>query len=104
MSSSTASTSGDNAINNAPTQANSIPVHPGDTLTFTNVTGTTSVLPGYMPFVSGEGVTSGNGTATHHGMSWDGSGSAYSENGIADAVIPESSLVGMFLDDNAPNR
>jgi Flp pilus assembly protein TadG len=103
MPSSTTGTYGDDAIDNAATQVQSIPVVPGSVLTFTNTSGTTSVCPGSMPDLDATGASSGFGTATHHGVSWDGSGTPTSENGIADAIIPESSLVGMFLDDSAPN-
>jgi len=79
-------------------------VKPGSYLTFGNVTGTTTVLPGYMPYSSADGTQSGSGTAIHHGQNWDGTMlSANTDNGIADAVIPESTLVGLFLDDSAPN-
>ncbi|CAN5484524.1 hypothetical protein BH09PLA1_BH09PLA1_05440 [soil metagenome] len=104
MPANTTSTYGDNATNNGATQVSGISVSPGDIITFTNFTGTSSVLPGYMPYVGPAGVANNPyGTATHHGMSWDGSGSAYTENGIADAIMPESSLMALFLDANAPN-
>jgi hypothetical protein len=100
----TASTYGDNATNNPATQVVGIPVRPGDVITFSTFTGTTSVLPGYMPYFGPAGAVGHTyGSATHHGVSWNGAGSAYDEFGIADAVMPESALCGLFLSDDRPD-
>ncbi len=94
---------GDSGTANAAMEAASIPVVPGTFVTFTSFTGTTSVVPGTMPYAGPSGVSSGFGTATQHGVSWDGTGTPTTENGIANAIMPESSLVGLFLDNNRPD-
>ncbi len=95
---------GDNGITNPATTVNSIPVIPGSYLTFTSVTGTTSVIYPSMPYYGPNGSTGPYGTATQHGQNWDGSFlSSSTENGIANAIMPESSFMGLFLDNNQPD-
>jgi len=92
---------GANFANNAPYQVTSIPVTPGTYLTFTNLGGTSSVVPGTVPS------TGPGGSSTYivsHGQNYDGT--MYypgSENGIADAKMPEDAMEGLFLTNNAPN-
>ncbi len=100
----TTSAAGDNTANNGATQVTGISVTPGSVLTFTNLTGTASVTYPSMPYVGPAGTSSGvYGTSTQHGVSWDGTGSPGTENGIADAIMGESSFMGLFLDDNRPD-
>ncbi|HEX8911567.1 MAG TPA: pilus assembly protein TadG-related protein [Humisphaera sp.] len=97
----TTNLAGDTASNAAPYQVASIPVTPGTYLTFTNISGTTNVLPGYVSSAGPAGLST---IPTHHGQNYnytiDYSGP---ENGIADAIMNESAVMGLFLDDNAPN-
>jgi hypothetical protein len=92
---------GDTIYNAAPAQATSISVIPGTWLTFTGITGTTSVLPGTMSYYGPNGDTA---DAVWHGENYNGNpNSPTSENGIGDALMPESALMGVFLNGNAPN-
>ena len=92
---------GDSTANAGAYQAASIPVTPGTWLTFTNLSGSTTVSPGSLPN-SGPGGNSGY--AVYHGESWnDQPNIPASENGIADAKMYESAMSGLFLDGNAPN-
>jgi hypothetical protein len=92
---------GDTIYNATPYQVSGISVIPGSWLTFTSVTGTTTVLPGYMSYYGPNGDTA---DAVWHGENYDGNpDSPTSENGIADALMPESAFFGVFLNDNAPN-
>ncbi len=92
---------GDTVYNAAPYQVPSITVTPGALITFTNVSGSTSVVPGSLPYSGPAGNTS---DAVWHGENWDGNpNSPTSENGIADALMPEDAFMGVFLNDNAPN-
>jgi hypothetical protein len=92
---------GDNMSTDAPTQVSGIPVTPGQFITFTNVSGTTSVVPGTVPYVGPAGQTQAQyGSATQHNQNWDGTypyNSAGSENGIANAIMPEDAFMGLFL-------
>jgi hypothetical protein len=106
MPSGTSSIYGDTTSSNGAIQVTSITVKPGTYLTFTGFTGTTSILPGTMPYVGPAGVSNyAYGTAVYHGQNWNGAFTTigYSENGIGNAVMPESSLMGLFLSDDAPN-
>lgn len=97
----TTNLSGDDFSNSAPCQVVAIPVTPGTYLTFTNVTGSTNVLPGYVANGGPAGLSS---YAVHHGQNYNQSiDFSGPENGIADAIMPESAVMGLFLDDNAPN-
>jgi hypothetical protein len=92
---------GDTVYNAAPYQVPSITVTPGSFITFTSVGGTSTVLPGYMSYYGPGGDTA---DAVWHGENYDGNpDSPTSENGIADALMPESAFMGVFLNDNAPN-
>jgi hypothetical protein len=101
MPTSTTDSWGDNFTNNAPYQVASIPVTPGTYITFSNPSGTSSVVPGSVPY---SGAGGSNTYIVAHGQNWDGT--MYypgADNGIADAKMPEDSMTGMFLTDNAPN-
>jgi hypothetical protein len=92
---------GDTTYANGATQVAAIPVVPGTYLTFTNFTGTTSVVPGTVPYVGPKGQ---NNMAVEHGQDYDGTEmSPGPENGIADAIMPEDALMGVFLTNNAPD-
>ena len=95
---------GDTVASNGATQASSIPVVPGSFITFTGITGTTSIIFPSMPYYGPNGSTGPNGTATQHGQNWDGPIlSASTDNGIANAIMPESSFMGLFLDNSQPD-
>jgi hypothetical protein len=92
---------GDNFTTDAPTQVTGVPVVPGQWLTFTSTLGTTSVLPGYVVSAGPNGVTS---IPVHHGQNYNYTiNNPGPENGIADAVMPESAFMGLFLDNTQPN-
>jgi hypothetical protein len=92
---------GDNTSNATPYQVPTIPVTPGTWMTFTNLTGTTTVSPGSIPNTGPGGTTN---YAVHHGQSWNNQpDSPGPENHIADAVMQESSTAGVFLTANAPS-
>jgi Putative Tad-like Flp pilus-assembly len=95
---------GDTTSANGATQMNSIPVVPGEMITFTSISGTSSVTYPSMPYYGPNGSNGANGTAIQHGQNWDGSMySANTENGIADAIMPDSAFAGMFLDNTEPD-
>jgi Flp pilus assembly protein TadG len=91
---------GDNDTNATPYRITSIPVVPGMWISFTNPSGTTSILPGSIPYFDA------NGEATrplHHGQNQDGTNfNIGPENGIGDAIMPAGAVMGLFLTDNAP--
>lgn len=92
---------GDNFAMDAPYQVPSIPVVPGTYITFTNLAGTTSVVPGSVPYSGPGGDTS---IAVNHGENWDLSfNNPGPENGIGDAIMYEDATMGVFLTNNAPN-
>jgi hypothetical protein len=103
----TTDAAGDTVATDAPTQVVGIPVIPGQYITFTNVSGTTSVVPGTVPYVGPAGQTQSQyGSVTQHNENWDGTypyNIASSENGIANAIIPEDAFMGLFLGASAPN-
>jgi putative Tad-like protein involved in Flp pilus assembly len=91
---------GDNTSNATPYQA-SIPVVPGTWITFTNLSGTTTVSPGAVPNTGPAGDPT---YPVHHGQSWNNSpNSPGPENGVADAIMYEDATMGLFLTNNAPN-
>lgn len=95
---------GDTMTAEGPYQVQSIPVVPGTYITFTNIAGTTSVVPGTVSYVGPNGQTSGTAAAIQHNESYDGT--LYGpgpENGIANAIMPDSAFMGLFLGANAPN-
>jgi len=95
---------GDTTSANGATQMASIPVVPGEILTFSSITGTSSVTYPSMPYSGPNGATGPNGTAIQHGQNWDGSMySATTEDGIADAIMPEDAFMGLFLDNTEPD-
>jgi hypothetical protein len=97
----TSNLAGDDFSNASPHQVVAIPVTPGTYLTFTNVSGSTNVLPGYVSDAGPGGLTS---IPVHHGQNYNKSiDFSGPENGIADAIMPESAVMGLFLDGNAPN-
>jgi hypothetical protein len=94
---------GDTVATNGATQIG-IPVVPGSFITFTNISGTSSVIYPDMPYYGPNGSTGTYGTATEHGQNWDGPIlGAQTENGIGNAIMPESAFMGLFLDANDPS-
>jgi hypothetical protein len=92
---------GDNASNAAPYEVTAVPVIPGTWVSFTKIKGTTNVLPGYVPTSGPGGIPS---LPVHHGQNYNYSiNTPGPENGIADAVMYESTFMGLFLDANAPD-
>jgi len=95
---------GDTMTAQGPYQVQSVPVVPGTYITFTNVAGTTSVVDGTVPYVGPNGWTTTTAAAIEHNESYDGT--MYGpgpENGIANAIMPDSSFMGLFLGANAPD-
>ncbi|MGA2229685.1 MAG: TadG family pilus assembly protein [Tepidisphaeraceae bacterium] len=102
MPSGSSTTGGDNTSNATPYQTTSIPVTPGTWISFGNFSGTTTVSPGGTAYVGAGGNTS---YAVHHGQSWNNApDNAGPENGIADAVMYEDTMMGLFLTNNAPDQ
>jgi hypothetical protein len=103
MPSTTVTSFGDTVSANGATQA-SIPVVPGSWISFSSITGTTSVTYPSMPYYGPGGSTGSNGTAIQHGENWDGTMMGVTtENGIANAIMPDSAFMGVFLDNNEPD-
>lgn len=85
----------------APSQrppAINIPAGATGYLTFTSISG--QIAHGGSAYNSAEGDTT---LPYSHGADSPGGPTPAAENGIADIVAPINSLVGVFLDDNAPN-
>jgi len=78
-------------------------VNPGDPLSFNSISGTARHDPN-LAYYEPDGETDQVG---HNNLTTDYDTSfgpqLYSENGIADMVAPINALVGVFLNDNAPN-
>ena len=94
---------GDTTQNNGAIQVSGVTVTPGTPLTFTNFTGTTTVEPGSggVPY---SGPAGDKSIPVHHGVNFNYTiNNPGPENGFADAVMPEDSLMGVFLDDSAPD-
>jgi hypothetical protein len=89
----------DNTTNAPPYQITSIPVIPGTYITLTNVTGQVRHDP-TLPYDGPDGNT---GYILDHGSDSPGGPTPSAENGIANAIMPIDALLGVFLDDNAPN-
>jgi hypothetical protein len=80
-----------------------MPISGGASLTFTAITGTARHDPNladYEPDGQLNNIGHNNLTTEESG---DYSSTMYSENGIADVLAPIDALVGVFLDDSAPN-
>ncbi len=80
-----------------------MPIGGGTSLTFTSITGTARHDPNmsdYEPDGELDNIGHNNLTPVESG---DYSNTMYSENGIADVLAPINALVGVFLDDSAPN-
>lgn len=91
---------GDNDTNAPPYRITSIPVVPGMWISFTNPSGTTSIVPGNTPYVDAAGEVT---RPLHHGQNYDGTNYQIGpENGIGDAIMPAGAVMGLFLTDNAP--
>jgi Putative Tad-like Flp pilus-assembly len=92
---------GDNFANNSPYQMSAVTVTPGTYITFTNLSGTSSVVPGSVAFTG----PAGNwGDIVNHGENWDYSfNNPGPQNGIADARMPEDAMVGLFLTNTEPD-
>jgi hypothetical protein len=90
----------DDNTSNAPTyQVTSIPVIPGTYITLTNVTGQVR----HDPTLAYDGADGNTGFILDHGSDSPGGPTPSAENGIADAIMPIDALLGVFLDNNAPN-
>lgn len=95
---------GDTTSANGAISVTGIPVSPGTYMTFTGFTGTTSVVPGTVPYVGPSGQVLGPAAAIEHGQDYDGTEmSPGPENGIGDAIMPDDALMGVFLGPNAPD-
>ena len=93
---------GDSTSNAGAYQVVSVPVTPGTYITFTNLSGTTSIVPGYVTPV---GPAGNSGDMLHHGENYDHNpdpGYTNPENGIADATMPADAMCGVFLTNNPP--
>jgi hypothetical protein len=80
-----------------------MPISGGTNLTFTSITGTARHDPNladYEPDGQLDNIGHNNLTTVESG---DYANTMYSENGIADVWAPIDALVGVFLDDSAPN-
>lgn len=92
---------GDDIGDATPYQVTSIPVTPGEWISFTNFSGTSSILPGQCGYY---GAAGNPAMPLNHGENWNGSpNNPGPENGIADAVIPASAVTGLFLSDDVPS-
>jgi hypothetical protein len=92
---------GDTTTNAAAHQLTGIPVTPGTWISVSNASGTTSILPGTVPYSGPEGEAT---RALHHGQNQNGADYGIGpEHGIADAVMPASAFMGVFLTDAAPS-
>ncbi|HEX8323665.1 MAG TPA: pilus assembly protein TadG-related protein [Tepidisphaeraceae bacterium] len=93
---------GDDTADATPYQVTSIPVIPGQWMSFTGFSGNSSIYP-----AGGLGYYDASGNSAmplHHGQNWNGSpNSPGPENGIADAIIPASAVTGLFLTDDLPS-
>jgi len=89
----------DNTSNAPPYQITSIPVIPGTYITLTNVTGQVR----HDPALAYDGADGNAGFILDHGSDSPGGPTPSAENGIADAIMPIDALLGVFLDNNAPN-
>jgi hypothetical protein len=91
---------GDDFGDAAPYEVTGVPINPGSYISLTGVAGTTCVLPGYVANSGPNGIAS---IPVHHGQNYNKTiDLAGPENGIADAIMPESMVFGLFLDDNPP--
>jgi hypothetical protein len=101
MPSSTVTSWGDDFTDATPYGVTSIPVVAGQWISFSNASGSTSILPGSVPYAGPDGLSS---MPLHHGQNWNSSpNNPGPEYGIADAVIPASAITGLFLTDSAPD-
>ncbi len=89
----------DTTSNSPPYQVTSIPVIPGSYITLTNVTGQVR----HDPKLAYDGADGNAGFILDHGTDSPGGPTPSAENGIADAIMPIDALLGVFLDNNAPN-
>jgi hypothetical protein len=91
---------GDTTYNANPNQVTAIDVVPGTWVSFTNTSGSCSILPGTTPYVNANGEST---RPLHHGQNQDGANWGIGpENGIADAIIPGAALTGIFVTDTSP--
>jgi Flp pilus assembly protein TadG len=81
-----------------------LPINEGDLLTFDSISGTAAHDPS-LAYVNPDGDLSEqighNNLSTNYYNNYGPM--TYSENGVADAWIPINSVIGVFLDDKAPN-
>lgn len=93
---------GDNAATAAAYQVVCVPVVPGQWLSFSNFSGTSSILPG---IVSSSDAAGNASLPLHHGQNYNSiPNQPGPENGIADAVLPADAVTGTFLGDDAPDQ
>lgn len=101
MPSSTVTAWGDDPLDATPYGVTSIPVVPGQWISFSNFSGTSSILPGVVSYADANGLSN---LPLHHGQNYNSSpNNPGPEYGIADAVIPASAVTGLFLTDSAPD-
>ena len=82
-----------------PYQATGIPVVPGTYITLTNMAGGVK----HDPRLSNDGPDGYAGFILSHGADSPGGPTPAAENGIADVVMPIDAVMGVFLDNKAPN-
>ena len=94
---------GDNTTNATPYGVTAVPVVPGTYITLTNVSGQTSIVPGYVPNSDANGDT---GLVLHHGQNYNSSPNPVypnPENGFGDAKMQADALAGVFVTSANPN-
>ena len=96
----TSNSFGDTTSNSPSYSVTCIDVVPGTWVSITSPSGTTTILPGYVPYSNADGEAT---RPLHHRQNYDGTDMGIgSENGIGDAIIPASTMTGMFLTDDPP--
>ncbi len=93
---------GDNTTNSPSYQVVSVPVVPGTYVSVSSLTGTSTIVPGY---VTPTGPAGNSGILLHHGENYDHNpdpGYENPENGIGDATMPADAFCGVFLGSNPP--
>lgn len=92
-----------NKVDSAPHAVAGLPIVPGSVLNFDSIDGTTRHDPN-LPYFHPDGEDGEfdptTGTYANRDIGHNTNGS---ENGIGDATAPINALVGIFLDDSAPN-
>jgi Flp pilus assembly protein TadG len=93
----------DPRIKNSPLPVTSLPIVEGTALTFDTITGQVTYDPSadYSDPDGNASLTGHNNLTTSRDSQWGGR--FYNENGIADAMVPLTAVVGVFLDDSRPD-